>query len=69
LLGYTLSSIIDRIPFITPALPSIKTYPIDYNPAFYIIGTTFAIITTYIAGWLPARKASQVDPVVIIRGK
>lgn len=69
LIGYTLSSIIDQIPFITPALPSITTFPVNYDPAFYMIGSSFAILTTYIAGWLPARKASKVDPVVIIRGK
>ena len=34
-----------------------------------IIGAAFGVITTLFAGWLPARKASKVDPVVIIRGK
>lgn len=67
--GYILSSIIDAIPFNTAALPTIKTYPINYNPVFYFIGISFALVTTYFAGWLPARKASKVDPVVIIRGK
>jgi lipoprotein-releasing system permease protein len=69
LVGYGLLTVIDQIPFETTALPSIKTYPIDYNPKFFIIGTSFAVLTTYIAGWMPARKASKVDPVVIIRGK
>ncbi|HZV44102.1 MAG TPA: FtsX-like permease family protein [Saprospiraceae bacterium] len=69
LLGFTLSSLIDQIPFETSALPSIKTFPVDYNPKYYLIGAGFAVMTTYIAGWLPARKASKVDPVVIIRGK
>jgi len=69
LLGFTLSSLIDQIPFETTALPSIKTFPVDYNPKYYLIGAGFAVMTTYIAGWLPARKASKVDPVVIIRGK
>ena len=68
-LGYSLSAFIDQIPFKTTALPSMTTYPVDYNPKFYLIGAGFAILTTYIAGWLPARKASKVDPVVIIRGK
>jgi lipoprotein-releasing system permease protein len=27
------------------------------------------LLTTWVAGWFPARKASQVDPVEIIRGK
>ncbi len=69
LFGFLLSSTIDQIPFNTAALPTIKTYPINYNPVFYLIGSSFSLVTTYLAGWLPSRKASKVDPVVIIRGK
>jgi lipoprotein-releasing system permease protein len=69
ILGFGLSELIDLIPFKTPSLPSVKTYPINYNPLFYIIGAVFSIITTFLAGWFPSRKASKVDPVVIIRGK
>ncbi|MBP6827389.1 MAG: ABC transporter permease [Saprospiraceae bacterium] len=68
-LGFSLSLLIDQIPFNTAALPTIKTYPVNYNPVFYGIGIVFALITTYLAGFFPARKASDVDPVVIIRGK
>lgn len=67
--GFIFSVIIDNIPFNTAALPTIKTYPINYSPIFYLIGGTFALITTYLAGFFPARKASRVDPVEIIRGK
>jgi lipoprotein-releasing system permease protein len=69
LFGYLLSNIIHHIPFNTSALPTVKTYPINYNPLFYVIGILFSLITTYLAGLFPARKASKVDPVVIIRGK
>ncbi len=69
LFGLGVSSIIGQIPFKTAALPTIKTYPINYNIVFYIIGGVFSIITTYLAGFFPARKASKVDPVIIIRGK
>ena len=69
LFGYIFSSIIDVIPFETASLPTIKTYPINYNPLFYVIGITFALFTTTIAGLFPALKASKVDPVEIIRGK
>jgi lipoprotein-releasing system permease protein len=69
IVGLGLSMIIDNIPFITAALPTITTFPIDYNPKYYIIASTFALVTTYLAGLFPARKASSVDPVVIIRGK
>lgn len=67
--GFLLSVIIDQIPFNTAALPTITTYPVNYSPVFYIIGATFSVITTYLAGWAPANKASKVDPVIIIRGK
>jgi lipoprotein-releasing system permease protein len=69
LLGFGLSALIDQIPFNTVSLPTIQTYPINYNPKFYMIGIVFSFITTYFAGWFPARKASKIDPVVIIRGK
>jgi lipoprotein-releasing system permease protein len=67
--GFGLSALIDQIPFNTAALPTIKTYPINYNPKFYMIGSIFSIVTTYLAGYFPSRKASKIDPVIIIRGK
>ncbi len=67
--GYILSLIIDNIPFVTAALPTIHTYPIDYNLKYYIIAAIFSLVTTYLAGYFPARKASKTDPVNIIRGK
>jgi len=67
--GFGLSALIDQVPFNTASLPTIKTYPIDYNPKFYIIGGIFSIVTTYLAGYFPSRKASKIDPVIIIRGK
>jgi lipoprotein-releasing system permease protein len=69
ILGFGLSSLIDQIPFNTASLPTVKTYPVKYNPVFYFIGIGFSLITTYLAGWFPAQKASRIDPVVIIRGK
>jgi lipoprotein-releasing system permease protein len=69
LIGFLLSSVIDQIPFNTAALPTVTTYPINYNPKFYLIGGLFALLTTYLAGLFPARKAGKIDPVVIIRGK
>jgi lipoprotein-releasing system permease protein len=69
LFGFSLTAIIDQIPFNTPALPTIKTFPVRYDPKYYIIGGLFSIITTYFAGYFPAKKASKIDPVIIIRGK
>lgn len=69
LFGFSLTSLIDQIPFDTPALPTIKTFPVRYDPKYYMIGGIFSIVTTYFAGYFPAKKASKIDPVIIIRGK
>lgn len=69
ILGYGVSVLIDHTPFETEALPTIKTFPVVYNPTYYIIGVTFAMVSTFLAGFLPARKAEKIDPVEIIRGQ
>lgn len=68
-LGYGVSLVIDAIPFETEALPTVETYPINYDPIFYITGLLFALISTFLAGYLPARKAQKIDPIEIIRGQ
>ena len=68
-LGLLFSLLIDQIPFNTAALPTVKTYPVNYDLVYYVIGLVFSLITTYLAGYFPSRKASKIDPVVIIRGK
>lgn len=69
LFGFLACLGIERIPFETEALPTIKTYPVNFNPKYYMIGAVFSLVTTYFAGFFPSRKASKVDPVEIIRGK
>ncbi len=69
LFGNLMSRIVDQIPFRTAALPTIKTFPVNYDLKYYLIGISFSLITTYFAGLFPSRKASKIDPVIIIRGK
>jgi lipoprotein-releasing system permease protein len=68
IIGFVLSRLIDRVPFETEALPTISTFPVNYNIGYYFIGIIFAFISTFIAGYLPAKKAKKIDPVRIIRG-
>ena len=69
IIGFVLSHVINRIPFATEALPTIETFPVNFNPWFYLIGITFAMISTFFAGYLPSQKAKKIDPVTIIRGQ
>lgn len=64
-MGNVISRIIDEIPF---KIATFTTLPIDYKPSDYILAFIFGIIITIIAGYLPAKKASKLDPVSILRG-
>ncbi|MGC1203708.1 MAG: FtsX-like permease family protein [Flavobacteriaceae bacterium] len=59
LIGFGLVSIIDTIPFKTEALPTVETCPINMNPMFFIIGFSFAMLSTFLAGYLPSKKAKK----------
>jgi len=65
ILGYVISSLVNQIPF---EFAGLFTLPIQYRYQDFILAIVFGIVTTLIAGFLPARKASKIDPVIIIRG-
>lgn len=69
LIGFGLATLIGTVPFETEALPTVETYPINMNPLFFVIGFTFAIFSTFLAGFLPSKRAKKIDPVRIIRGQ
>ncbi|XMO87435.1 FtsX-like permease family protein [Algibacter sp. AS12] len=69
LIGFGLTSLIETIPFKTEALPTVETYPINKDPLYFTIGFSFAMVSTFLAGYLPAKKAKKIDPVKIIRGQ
>lgn len=69
LFGFFVTRIIDNTPFNTAALPTIKTFPVVYDVKYYVIGMTFAMLSTFFAGYFPSRKAEKIDPVDIIRGQ
>ncbi len=68
-MGHLLARLISQLPFDSAAVPTLKTFPVEHNPFYYFIAIIFSLLTTYLAGFFPARKASKVDPVIIIRGK
>ena len=47
---------------------TLKYLPMSFYIPHYVEAVCFGILTTIAAGFFPARKASKVDPVTIIRG-
>jgi lipoprotein-releasing system permease protein len=67
--GYVLSLIAASIPFRIEGFVTTERLSINFNPWFYVLAFAFGLLTTAIAGWLPARKAAKVDPLQIIRSQ
>lgn len=65
LLGYLVSISVNNVPF---HVATLETLPMVYDTTDYMAAFIFGLITTFVAGYLPAKKASNVDPVEIIRG-
>jgi lipoprotein-releasing system permease protein len=68
LLGFGLSYLLSITPFDAGDFMSIDTFPVNFNPMFYVAGIVFGILTTILAGYFPAKRASKIDPVSILRG-
>lgn len=64
-LGNIIVRIVDNIPF---EIATLTTLPVEYETTDYVLAFFFGIIVTTLAGYLPARKASKIDPVDVLRG-
>lgn len=65
LLGFAVSDVVAHIPF---KIGGLNYLPMGFHTKDYALGFLFGLATTFVAGYLPARKASRIDPVEIIRG-
>jgi lipoprotein-releasing system permease protein len=65
ILGTIVSLSVNNVPF---EVATLETLPMAYRTSDYFSAFGFGLLTTFIAGYLPAKKASKVDPVEIIRG-
>jgi len=68
LLGFLLSYGLSKVPFPDTEFTFMKFFPVVFESKYYFFGAGFGILTTFVAGVLPARKAARVDPVTILRG-
>jgi lipoprotein-releasing system permease protein len=67
LLGYLLCLWLGSIEFRNPMV-DYDRLPIAYSWRHYFLAATAALVSSFIAGYFPARKAARVHPVEIIRG-
>ncbi len=63
--GFLISTAVNHIPF---QVATLQTLPMTFYLKDYTLSFIFGMLTTFIAGYLPAKKASTIDPVIIIRG-
>jgi lipoprotein-releasing system permease protein len=63
--GYLITLMVSRIYI---GAGTLKYLPMSFYVPHYIEAICFGVITTIAAGFFPSKKASQVDPVKIIRG-
>lgn len=68
IMGFSFSYAVSRAPFDGGDFLDIDHFPISFNLYYYFIGIVFGMVTTILAGLLPARKAAKIDPVAILRG-
>ncbi len=66
-LGYAISRLLSTIRFEFEMATEVTHLPMAFEPLHYVIAVMLALATAGIAGYLPARKAAQANPVDIIR--
>ncbi|KIZ39458.1 MULTISPECIES: ABC transporter permease [Rhodopseudomonas] len=65
--GYLLTRGLGSLEFKTP-FSDYNHLPVLYSVKHYLLATSFALISSLIAGYFPARAAARLHPVDIIRG-
>lgn len=69
LLGYLMQKIVGGIKMDVRGFVSMEHLKFNSSPLFFIFAYAFGLIATALAGYIPARKASKVDAIDIIRSK
>ena len=69
IIGFMISWITSIIPTNIEGFVSSEYLNINFDPAFYLLAFLFGLVATGIAGYLPAKKASKIDPINIIRSQ
>lgn len=68
LLGFLAAYGLSKMPFESDVMITMDHLPVSFNIMYYVTGFTFGILTTALSGYIPSRKAANVDPITILRG-
>lgn len=66
--GMLLMRALSRVELKIPGVTETTHLPLDWSAPQYLLATTFALGSTILAAYLPARRAGGVHPVDILRG-
>lgn len=66
--GFLLAYAMTFVPFESDIMIEMDHLPVNFKFWYYVAGLTFGLLTTTLAGFFPARKAANVDPIAILRG-
>jgi lipoprotein-releasing system permease protein len=66
-IGLTLATVLVNVLKHVYVGGDIGYFPISFEPTMYLRGIIFGLIITFFAGYIPAKKAANVDPVSIFR--
>jgi lipoprotein-releasing system permease protein len=69
LMGKLVVWVIPRIPMPIEGIVKANSLPVHEDPRFYVLGALFALGLGTLAAFLPAWRASRVEPVQVLRGQ
>jgi lipoprotein-releasing system permease protein len=67
--GFALQQIVGHIKMDVRGFVAMEYLQFNSSPGFFVFAYMFGLIATALAGYIPARKASRVDAIDIIRSK
>lgn len=68
ILGFMCSYILACIPYKSETFQQIESLPVSFSPLYYVTGFCFGLLTTLFSGYLPSKKAKNIDPISILKG-